>query len=268
MMTPRFSYEDNSSGLSRPEALAHPEGTIFRVDPAETSEPISEVVDEIAAAPALDLDEVAPHAVHIPMGYEPKYAYPLIVWLQPTGFPEPNLQQIMPVLSERNYIGMTARLRFSIGDLNQALHLAPEGQAGSVVPWNWLEDLKRDVLQVRRSYHVHSERIYLAGVGKSALAAIQLLLERPEWLAGAIALDPDLEEMPFRMHRFGALTGKRLLTTAVMKSDKLAHLQRLCFTAGMHVAHRSYSTEHSIHRRVLRDIDHWIMAEVCQPQMV
>ena len=136
------------------------------------------------------------------------------------------------------------------------------------MPFNWANDIRRDVLYARRGYHVHSERIYLAGIGAGASAAIQMLLEKPEWFAGAIALDPDLELAEVSVRHLRKLGGKRLFTSSVMHSRDLDELERLCFLAGVDVTHKNYPTELSLHRRVLLDADRWLMSEICQPQLV
>lgn len=256
MTTPRFSFDSDTVADNVPVL---PE----RVE-------ITAAVPPMAVAPVCDYtaDAVAPNAVSVPQYYESKYAYPLIVWLQPAGCRAPDLKQIMPALSERNYLGTVSRLAFSIENPLTSLRLGAKQAGASPVPYNWAQDIRRDVLHARRNFHVHSERIYLAGIGAGASAAMQMLLEKPEWFAGAIALDPDLELAEISLRNLRELPGKRLFTTSVMRSSELTTLERLCFCSGMDVTHKNYPTELSLHRKVLRDVDRWLMSEVCQPQMV
>lgn len=256
MTTPRFSFDNNSVATTTPAI------------PDRFDLPAPVAAMSISPMRTLALESVAPNTVSVPQYYEPKYAYPLIVWLQPTGCRAPDIKQIMPVLSERNYLGTLSRLSFSIENPRDVLALGTPLPGASPVPWNWAQDIRRDVLHVRRNYHVHSERIYLAGIGAGASAAMQMLLEKPEWFAGAIALDPDLELARVSLRNLRDLTGKRLFTTSVMRSSELSNLERLCFGAGMDVTHKNYPTELSLHRKVLLDVDSWLMSEICQPQMV
>ena len=260
MTTHRFSFQNHSTAMNSLEVptrmtVAAPALTLAPEAPALPVEP-------------LPLEAVAPNAISVPQYYEPKYAYPLIVWLQPAGCRAPDLKKIMPVLSERNYLGTVSRLAFSIGNPLQACNLGERLPGASPVPYNWAQDIRRDVLHVRRNFHVHSERIYLAGIGAGASAAIQMLLEKPEWFAGAIALDPDLELAQVSVRKVQELGDKRLFTTSVMPNHELTNLERLCFGAGVEVTHKNYPTELSLHRRVLLDVDRWLMSEICQPQMV
>ena len=256
MTTPRFSYGNHSVATSTPETSER--FSLSAAAPASAVAPATETV----------LDAVAPNAVSVPQYYEPKYAYPLIVWLQPAGCRAPDLKQIMPALSDRNYLGTLARLSFSIENPLQPFSLGERQAGASPVPFNWAGDIRRDVLHARRSHHVHSERIFLAGIGAGASAAIQMLLEKPEWFAGAIALDPDLELADVSVRQLKELGGKRLFTTSVMHSRELDQLEGLCFRAGVDVTHKNYPTELSLHRRVLLDVDRWLMSEICQPQLV
>ena len=58
-----------------------------------------------------------------------------------------------------------------------------------------LEDyLVRAVEQTRRMYHVHSERIYFAGVNEGATEAYRLALAMPDRVAGVIALNGSLPQ--------------------------------------------------------------------------
>jgi phospholipase/carboxylesterase len=259
MTTNRFSFQNHSVATN---SLEVPERFALKAAPAVTQDAAAAPVEPVA------LEAVAPNAISVPQYYEAKYAYPLIVWLQPAGCRAPDLKQIMPVLSERNYFGTLSRLAFSIENPLSAFSLGQRQPGASPVPFNWAADIRRDVLHVRRNFHIHSERIYLAGIGAGASAAIQMLLEKPEWFAGAIALDPDLELADVSVRNLTELGGKRLFTTAVMPSAGLSDLERLCFGAGVDVTHKNYPTELSLHRKVLLDVDRWLMSEICQPQMV
>ena len=122
--------------------------------------------------------------VHLPPHYEPNYAYPLIVWLHDAEWTARELLDLMPRISPQNYLGLaveglTPTNRFASGSMSPT---------GSLDPLDaLLETLKDVVPQMRREFHVHSERIYLAGFGDQASVALRMLLRRPEWFAGALA---------------------------------------------------------------------------------
>jgi len=243
-----------------------------------TAEAVSPLMDRYAVPAEANLipvaeaalEAAAPNSVYLPLPYEPKYAYPLIVWLQPTGCRLPPLHQVMSVLSERNYLGTISRLALSISDPVAAASrgLVPPNlsRPKGTIPWNWLQEVRRDVLNARRKFHIHSERIYLAGIGPGATAAIQVLLSKPEWFAGAIAVDPTINVDQISLTQFRGLADKRLFISSKSQKPELTEVGELCHAAGMDVTRKVYRTSQSLHRRVLLDADSWIMSSICQLQ--
>src|SRR5262252_2293949 len=114
-----------------------------------------------------------PLRTFLPLGYEPNYAYPLLVFLHGQGGSEEQVLRLAPRLSRRNYICIALRGPHTLGP-------RPDGRVG----YAWGQDDQGDgsvedyvlhaVEQTRRSYHVHSERIYLAGVCEGATLAYRL----------------------------------------------------------------------------------------------
>jgi len=95
----------------------------------------------LASAPAA----IAPaqeDAIYCPDHYERNYAYPLLVWLTGEEAPPDNLNTLMRRVSERNCFGLAVR---------RGAGIAPA------------ETIFGAVTALRRQYHIHSERIYLAG---------------------------------------------------------------------------------------------------------
>ena len=96
--------------------------------------------------------------------------------------------RLAPRVSRRNYVAIGLRGPLLIGtrpDGRGCFSWQPDGAAG--VP---VEDyLVRAVEQTRRHYHVHSERIFLAGVCEGATLAYRFALSFPEKVAGVIALN-------------------------------------------------------------------------------
>src|SRR5215467_11935255 len=108
-----------------------------------------------------------PIRTFLPTGYEPNYAYPLLVFFHGHGGNEEQVLRLAPRLSRRNYICIGLRgpqLLGSRTDGTLGYGWGMDGQHDSL-----LEDyVLHAVEQTRRSYHVHSERIYLAGLREGA----------------------------------------------------------------------------------------------------
>src|SRR4051794_26251648 len=103
-----------------------------------------------------------PLRTFLPTGYEPNYPYPLLVFLHGHGGSEEQILQLAPRLSRRNYVGSALRGPQQVDARSEgrpAYSWGQDGQSDTLV-----EDyVLRSVEQTRRLYHVHSERIYLAG---------------------------------------------------------------------------------------------------------
>ena len=111
-----------------------------------------------------------PVRTFLPTGYEPKYPYPLLVFFHGHGGNEEQILRLAPRLSRRNYICIGLRGPQTLGlraDGRTGYGWGSEGQFDTL-----LEDyVFRAVEQTRRQYHVHSERIYLAGFCEGAAIA-------------------------------------------------------------------------------------------------
>lgn len=208
-----------------------------------------------AATPVADPARLAPSEVFIPEAYEPNYAYPLIVWLQheqqsPLEFP-----QRMRQISTRNYCG--AQLKCvppAAGDVDGFAELQTR-----------LADL---VTRMRRDYHIHSERIFVAGFDNYGGAALQLCLARPEWLAGAIVLGGTLPPTPRVLHKFRDLRGKRVFLATGPQEDGWVSVEdlrrdnRLLHIAGLRMCARLFEGAGDVKRSMLLEVDRWVMQEI------
>ena len=203
-----------------------------------------------------------PHAVYLPEHYEAGYAYPLIVWFHGDGASEAELAQVMPSISDRNYIGVALR-----GDL-----VSGTGHGWSVdgTPSpELLQDVRSVVTSLRREYHIHSERIYLAGVGSGATTAVRLMLNKPEWFGGVISFSGEMPKPDAPLAQVEDLKDKRILLATSMGSTTtrvgdVVAAGRLLYSAGMKVGTRVYQgAESSPTTNMLRDLNSWLMDDIC-----
>src|SRR5271166_5549511 len=110
-----------------------------------------------------------PLRTFLPTGYEPNYPYPLVVFFHGHGGSEEQILKLAPRLSRRNYvcIGLRGPKTVESRDERPAFSWGSDGDDHS-----HLEDyVFRAVEQTRRAYHIHSERIYLAGFCEGANVA-------------------------------------------------------------------------------------------------
>ncbi len=208
-----------------------------------------------------------PLRTFLPTGYEPNYPYPLVVFLHGHGSSDEQVLKLAPRLSRRNYICIGLR-----GP--QVLHPRPDGR--QAYGWGGLEGHQdslveeyvfRAIEQTRRHYHVHSERIYLAGFCEGGTLAYRLGLLYPQRFAGLVALNGvmprrggPLLRLP-EVRQLRVLIGHGIANALVPLSLARADF-RLFYAAGLSVRMHTYPTNHRIHPHMLRDIDRWIMQAI------
>ena len=208
--------------------------------------------------------------VHLPPHYEPNYAYPLVVWLHDAEWTARELLDLIPRISPQNYLGLaveglTPTNRFASGSMSPA---------GSLDPLDaLLETLKDVVPQMRREFHVHSERIYLAGFGDQASVALRMLLRRPEWFAGALAFGVRNTKLESALENYDELRGKRVFLSAGLRDSRcsiadVTSLGRLLRSFGIQAVLRAYDSSESPTPKMLSDVDHWLMNGVCESTLV
>src|SRR5207253_552332 len=125
----------------------------------------------------------------------------------------------------------------------------------------------RAVEHTRRTYHVHSERIYLAGICEGATLAYRLGLLFPERFGGVISLNGLMPRQGRPLFRLPQLRELRVfighgIANVFMPLSSALQDRRLLYTAGLDVRLHTYPTTHRLHSDMLRDIDRWIMERV------
>jgi phospholipase/carboxylesterase len=207
-----------------------------------------------------------PVRTFLPTGYEPNYPYPLLVFLHGNEGNEEQILRLAPRLSRRNYVCIGLR-----GP--QPLGTRADGRLG----YGWGSDSRihsfiedyviRSVEHTRRNYHIHSERIYLAGIAEGATVAYRLGLLFPERFAGVISLNglmPRQDRPLFRLPQLRELSVfiGHGIANVFMPLSSAREDRRLLYTAGLNVRMHTYPTTHRLHSDMLRDIDRWIMERV------
>jgi phospholipase/carboxylesterase len=207
-----------------------------------------------------------PIRTFMPFGYEPNYPYPLLVFFHGQGDDEEQVLRLAPRLSRRNYICISLRGPDRLGlrqDGRAAYGWGQDGQCDGPI-----EDyVLRAVEQTRRSYHVHSERVYLAGVWEGATLAYRLGLSFPERFAGIISLNGQMPRRGCPLLRLNELRALKVfighgIANSIVPLTLARQDSRLLYTAGLSVHLQSYATTNRIHPDMLRDVNRWVMGHV------
>ena len=207
-----------------------------------------------------------PLRTFLPVGYEPNYPYPLLVFLHGHGSSEDQVLRFAPRISRRNYVCIAPRGPQSLGQREDGRPIYSWGPEGHDDP-NVEEYIFRAIEQTRQGLHIHSERIYLVGFREGAAVAYRLGLLYPERFAGIVALNGALPRHGAPRLRLPDVRKLRLLlghgiANAIVPISMARQDSRLFYTAGLDVVFRNHATTHKIHVDMLRDIDRWVQDQI------
>ncbi|MCA9069066.1 MAG: hypothetical protein KDA84_09095 [Planctomycetaceae bacterium] len=197
----------------------------------------------------------------IPEKYEPNYPYPLILWFHDSGRDESDLLTVMPGISERNYFGLSLRGSVPFGPVPVMGFDWSQDSEGLVA---LEQDIYHTVCELRRNFHIHSERIFLAGQGSGANTALRLLLNRPEWFAGAFGLNAELPIFDPKGTFPPDLRDRRVFLTTPQGEDQQPNL-RLWRAAGLRLTSQVEGEWTNVPPERQSQLNHWVMESICAP---
>ena len=203
-----------------------------------------------------------------PIAYEPRYAYPLIVFLHGHGGNEEQILRLAPRVSRRNYVAIGLRGPVCLGPNRKGALGFSWGDATHLPLVE--EYVLNAIRETRLHYHIHSERIYLAGFAEGATLAYRMGLEFSDKVGGVIALNghmPRVDRPLLRLPEARSLKvfiGHGIANSVVPLSMPRAD-RRLLYTAGMDVEMHTYPTTHRLHKDMLRDVNRWIIQRLSEP---
>jgi phospholipase/carboxylesterase len=201
-----------------------------------------------------------PQCLLAPLHYERNYAYPLVVWLHDAGGHERELKRIMPLVSLRNYVSLAVR-----------------GTSQTEDGFGWAETadgilaaesrVAEAVAQARLRFHVHPERVFLAGNGAGGTLALRLALRSPGHYAGAASIGGSFPQGHSPLARLSQARRSKLLILHCRDSlsypvEQVCQELALFHAAGMSVTLRQYPCGDELTTQMLRDLDVWLMEQV------
>ena len=204
-----------------------------------------------------------PVRTFLPTDYQPRYPYPLVVLFHGNGGSEEQVGRLAPRLSRRNFICISLRGPRSLGS-------RPDGRPAFAWPDDGGDDSIDDYLvsaveQTRRTYHVHSERVYLAGICEGADVAYRVGLGMADQIGGVIALNGQIPKPAGTpLFRLSAVRSLPVLighgiANMIVPYTAAERDYRLLYAAGANVRLVGYPTNHKLHPNMLRDINRWII---------
>jgi phospholipase/carboxylesterase len=219
-------------------------------------------VDAVPEFPITELPGVeVPHRICLPEHYEAGYSYPLIVWLHDEGCDADEVDDVLPRISERNYLGVALQG-------NVVCSIGRGWSSASDRLTQILSNLDDVVAGVEDRFRIHAGRMYLAGFGAGGTLAWEILLRQPKRWAGAICLSGHFPKIDHPLALFRELQQRRLLVSTGLdcpaeQVTDLINSGRLMYSAGLEVGTRMYDTGCKTPTdKMLRDVDRWVMDSI------
>lgn len=204
-----------------------------------------------------------PILTFLPTGYEPEYAYPLVVFLHGRGGSERQLIPWMPALSQRNYVAIALRGLHSVRNARRQRTGYAWYPTDGTVEEEVAHYLFAAIEETQRRLRIHPGRIFLVGFCEGAQIACRVALQHAQPFGGMVILNgslpadqpllrlPEARKLPvFIAHG---------IANAVIPLSTARRAASLLYLAGLDVEFRVYPTTHRLHPAMLQDANRWLM---------
>ncbi|MDA0588570.1 MAG: hypothetical protein O2820_12005 [Planctomycetota bacterium] len=199
----------------------------------------------------------------IPENYEPRYPYPLVLWLPSSECETDEVLGHIGNMSPQNYLGL------AVEDCVLGTGASESPLDSAVTHLRQLVDIENRIVAAVRSFreiiNVHTERIFIAGVGKGASTAMLVAMHQPEWFGGCISFSGGYPAAASLIPQQPKLDGKRfwlnspVLHSGLNSAGQTRHAARMLIAAGADVATRLDDSHLPVSRNMLRDLDEWLI---------
>ena len=203
----------------------------------------------------------------VPDNYEPRYPYPLVIWLCDKDCSPAAALEHIAHLSPQNYVGLAID-----GGSLQPLNPSGDAREALMKLVTSLAEIENRVIAAVRSFrqnvHVHSERIFLVGVGQAASTAMLMQLHQPDWFSGCVAFGGQFLPSASLLIQRRGLSGKRFWLGAPINTrstgivNDTQHAARQLIASAADVTTQLYPTNKLVSRTMLRDVDRWIISSI------
>lgn len=204
----------------------------------------------------------------IPANYEPRYAYPLIVWLTDESCGSNQALSNIAAMSPQNYTGITVEA----ASLDETTLDFTAGLDDSVAFLKSLAEVESRIVSAVRScrevINIHTERIFLAGAFDAATQALLIAMHQPDWFGGCISFGGRFPKAAGILGRDCRLADCRFLLAAEGGRSAERDTQAACRIARHLVSCGADVTSHiddsgrSTSPRMLRAVDEWVIAGI------
>jgi len=206
------------------------------------------------------------HLLFAPVHYEPRYAYPLIVWLHGNSRSEQELFEVMPKLSLRNYTAVAPRAPKWTETKLEGGYCPLYGWSAQTVQ-EAEERIFRAIDKAKAGCNIAPNRIFLAGSGSGGTMALRIGTKYPGFFAGAVSLGGAFPLTDQPLSCWEEARSFPMMMTVGTKSRRFSPKEaseqlRLFYAAGLSVSIRQYNTAEELTKPIFRDVNNWLMEQV------
>ncbi len=204
-----------------------------------------------------------PVRAFIPHGYQHQYAYPVVVFFHANGGSDEQAIRYAQKISRRNQLMLSLRGPVDLGTQDDD-GLQQFSWAGADVT-KTTSYLLKSLDFLRRAYNMHTERVYLVGIGEGAEVAYQITMELAGKIAGIAVLNGKMPcDLNAKIEANPELQSLRVLL-AHGAANEITPLEKArqdflnLYAAGADVRLNTYPCDAQPHQHMFRDINRWII---------
>ncbi len=198
-----------------------------------------------------------------PERYEPRYEYPLIVWLHSCNSSEQELGHLMPNLSMQNYVACAPRGTRASDPCGKQFQWGTSATSTAVAE----EAVFAAIDAATTQFSIAREKIFLAGFDSGASMAWRIGLRYPDYFAGVVNV---CGQFPTQNQPLAKLAAARHLPTLWMYGEEshASGVDHICealpvlHAARLSVGLRQYPCGDELLTNMLSDMNSWIMERV------
>ena len=204
-----------------------------------------------------------PHCLFGPERYEPRYEYPLVVWLHSCHSNERELEEVMPLLSMQNYVACAPR-GTNASEISARHFLWSQSRAAATVAE---ESVFAAVAAAQNNFSIARQRVFLAGFGSGGTMAWRIALRYPQMFAGVASICGQFPRNHQPLNNLAAAREMPILWMYGQDSPKCG-VEHICETlpllhaARMGATIRQYPVGDELLTNMLSDLNHWLMEQV------
>lgn len=198
-----------------------------------------------------------------PERYEPRYEYPLIVWLHSCNSNEQELGQLMPNLSMQNYVACAPRGTRATDPCGKQFQWGTSATSTALAE----ESVFEAIDTARSQFSIATNKIFIAGFGGGASMAWRIGLRYPDYFAGVVNI---CGQFPAQHQPLAKLAAARRLPALWMYGehseangvDHICEALPVLHAARLSVHMRQYPCGNELLSNMLTDMNHWLMERV------